>query len=124
MPIVNAYFTSGYTAEQKKAFLNECAASIQVSLQAPTSSIRIVLHESSADNNWIAGHADNKLALLVVYLIEGRTTEQKRSLIAALNAACVQTLNVGIEDARIVINDIPKDSMGVAGGISALDAGR
>nr|MBF0686001.1 tautomerase family protein [Pseudomonas sp.] len=72
----------------------------------------------------VAGELGASPLLFVAYLIEGRDADKKAALIAALNKAASESLNMSAQDTRVIIQDVPKTDMGVAGGISALAAGR
>lgn len=124
MPIVTAHIAPGYRPEQKLELLKNSSAAIESSLNAPLRSIRMVLQEHAADSTIVAGEVGANLLLYIVYLIEGRTVEQKSALIAALSQAAERSLGISNQDVRVVVCDIPKSDMGVAGGVSALAAGR
>lgn len=124
MPIVTVHLTSGYTSEQKTALLKQASQAIESSLNAPTTSIRMVLQEYAADSSIVAGEVGAAQLLFMTYLIEGRNVELKSALMAALTKAAEESIGMSGEDVRVVVCDIPKSDMGVAGGISALAAGR
>ncbi|ACO77110.1 4-oxalocrotonate tautomerase [Azotobacter vinelandii CA] len=50
-----------------------------------------------------------------VYLIEGRSEEQKARLIDALTRATVDALDAPIESVRVVITEVPSGNFGIAG---------
>ena len=58
-----------------------------------------------------------------IYLLEGRTTEQKRAVIEKVTAALVEALGAPKENVRVWIHDMPKENWGIAG-VSAKDLGR
>ena len=58
-----------------------------------------------------------------IYMLEGRSTEQKRAVIEKVTAALVDAVGAPIQTVRVMILDVPKDAWGI-GGISALDLGR
>ena len=124
MPIVTGHLTSGYTSEQKKALLKQSSQAIESSLNAPAKSIRMVLQEHAADSSIVAGEVGAAQLLYMTYLIEGRNAELKSALMSALTKAAEESIGISGEDVRVVVCDIPKSDMGVAGGISALAAGR
>jgi 4-oxalocrotonate tautomerase len=55
------------------------------------------------------------MPIIHVNLIEGRTVEQKRKLVTAMTDAVVKSLEVKPETVRIIIHDIPKQNLAVAG---------
>lgn len=58
-----------------------------------------------------------------IYLIEGRTEEQKRALIEKVTRAIVEAVNAPQENVRVWLHDVPKQNWGIAG-VSAKDLGR
>ncbi|MFM2008766.1 MAG: 2-hydroxymuconate tautomerase [Burkholderiaceae bacterium] len=58
-----------------------------------------------------------------IYLMEGRTEEQKRAVIEKVTAALVEAVGAPKENVRVWIQDVPKTNWGIAG-VSAKDLGR
>lgn len=58
-----------------------------------------------------------------IYMIEGRTEEQKRAVIEKVSAALVEATGTPIANVRVWIQDVPKENWGIAG-TSAKDLGR
>ena len=58
-----------------------------------------------------------------IYLLEGRTEEQKRAVIEEVSAALTRALDAPIENVRVWIHDMPKTNWGIAG-VTAKDLGR
>ncbi|MDD2663890.1 MAG: 4-oxalocrotonate tautomerase family protein [Dechloromonas sp.] len=58
-----------------------------------------------------------------IYLIEGRTDEQKKALIEKVSAAMAEALGAPLENTRVWIQDVPKAQWGI-GGKTAKDLGR
>lgn len=58
-----------------------------------------------------------------IYLLEGRTEEQKRAVIQKVTEALVEALDAPKENVRVWIHDMPKENWGIAG-TSAKDLGR
>ncbi len=58
-----------------------------------------------------------------IYMIEGRTEEQKRAVIEKVTAALVEATGSPIANVRVWIQDVPKENWGIAG-VSAKDLGR
>lgn len=124
MPILTIHLPSGHPTAQKTALLEQSTQAVSASLGAPLSSIRITLQEHPAENTIIAGEVGASHVLFIVYLIEGRTTELKAALMTALDKAATSSLGLSTDEVRVMIQDVPKVDMGMAGGISALAAGR
>lgn len=58
-----------------------------------------------------------------IFMIEGRTEEQKRAVIEKVSAALVEATGTPIANVRVWIQDVPKENWGIAG-VSAKDMGR
>lgn len=58
-----------------------------------------------------------------IYMLEGRTEDQKRTVIAKVTDALVEALDAPRETVRVWIHDVPKENWGIAG-TSAKDLGR
>jgi 4-oxalocrotonate tautomerase len=58
-----------------------------------------------------------------IYLMEGRTEDQKRAVIEKVTAALVEAVGAPKENIRVWIQDVPKTNWGIAG-VSAKDLGR
>jgi 4-oxalocrotonate tautomerase len=58
-----------------------------------------------------------------IYMIEGRTTEQKKAVIEKVTAALVEAVGAPKESVRVWIHDVPKENWGIAG-VSAKELGR
>lgn len=58
-----------------------------------------------------------------IYLIEGRTEEQKRALIEKVTQAIVDAVDAPKENVRVWLHDVPKENWGIAG-VSAKSLGR
>ena len=61
---------------------------------------------------------------MTVNLIQGRSDALKAALIAAVANAVEQSTGMSTQNVRVVLHDIPKTDLGVAGGKTALAAGR
>ncbi|MCX8022913.1 MAG: 2-hydroxymuconate tautomerase family protein [Syntrophorhabdaceae bacterium] len=55
------------------------------------------------------------MPIIQVHLIEGRTVEQKRRLVAELTDAVVKSLGVTPDTVRIILEDMAKHDYAVAG---------
>ena len=124
MPILNVQIMQGRSAQQKTDLLTRVSQAVVDSLAAPLPSVRIVLQEVPAEHVIVAGELGKDMALLRVMLIEGRTEEKKAAMLAAVSRAVHESIAISEQDIRIIITDVPKTDMGVAGGISAKAAGR
>ncbi len=58
-----------------------------------------------------------------IYLIEGRSDEQKRAVIEKVTAALHDAVGAPVENIRVWINEVPKTQWGIAGKTVA-DLGR
>lgn len=58
-----------------------------------------------------------------IYMLEGRTEEQKRRVIEKVTDALCEAIDARRETVRVMILDVPKSQWGI-GGKSAKDLGR
>ena len=58
-----------------------------------------------------------------IYLMEGRTEDQKRALIEKVTLAIVEAVAAPKESVRVLLQEMPKEHWGIAG-VSAKDLGR
>jgi 4-oxalocrotonate tautomerase len=58
-----------------------------------------------------------------IFLMEGRTEEQKRAVIEKVTVALVEAVGAPKENVRVWIQEVPKTNWGIAG-VSAKDLGR
>jgi 4-oxalocrotonate tautomerase len=58
-----------------------------------------------------------------IFLVEGRTEEQKRAVIEKVTQALTEAVGSPKENVRVWITDVPKANWGIAG-VSAKDLGR
>ena len=58
-----------------------------------------------------------------IYMLEGRTEEQKRAVIEKVTRALVEAVDAPPQSVRVWIHDLPKSNWGIAG-VSAKDLGR
>ena len=58
-----------------------------------------------------------------IYMIEGRTAEQKKAVIEKVTQALVEAVDAPAQNVRVWIHDVPKENWGIAG-VSAKDLGR
>ena len=124
MPILNVQISQGCSPSQKTALLQKMTQAVVESVAAPLASIRIVLQEIPPEHVIVAGELGKQMALVTANLIQGRSDELKAALIAALANAVEQAAGISAQNVRVVLYDIPKTDLGVAGGKTALAAGR
>ena len=58
-----------------------------------------------------------------IYMLEGRTPEQKKAVIEKVTQALTEAVGAPKEAVRVCIHDVPKENWGIAG-VSAKDLGR
>lgn len=119
MPILNILLNQNPAAAQKKELLEAASQAVVDSISAPLANVRAVVQTIAAEDTIVAGQIGTPMAQVDVYLLPGRTEDQKAALIAALSKAVAHTVQISDQDSRIIIHDIPLTDMGVAGGISA-----
>ena len=124
MPILNVQISQGLSALQTTALLQKMTQAIVDSVGAPLASIRIIVQEIPPEHVIVAGELGKEMALVTANLIQGRSDELKAALIAGVANAVEQSTGISTQNVRVVLYDIPKTDLGVAGGKTALAAGR
>ncbi|MDE2394619.1 MAG: 4-oxalocrotonate tautomerase family protein, partial [Burkholderiales bacterium] len=49
-----------------------------------------------------------------IYLLEGRTEEQKKAVIEKVTQALVDAVGAPVQNVRVWIHDVPKENWGIA----------
>jgi len=124
MPYLTITATPGLSADQKKQLLERSSDAVVQSIGAPLANVRVMLHELGRDHYLDAGQYGRQTVMYEVDFIEGRTEELKSALIAALSKAAHEATGLSEQSIRVRLCDFPKTNMGMAGGISAKQAGR
>lgn len=124
MPYITITATQGLSSDQKKQLLEQSSDAVVRSIGAPLASVRVMLHELARDHYLDAGRYGGATVMYHVDFIEGRSEELKAALIAALSRTAHEVTGLSEQDIRVRLSDFPKANMGMAGGISAKQAGR
>ncbi len=124
MPYVTISASPGLSADQKRQLLQGSSDAVVQNIAAPVSSLRVMLHDLPDGHYLNAGQFNTQALMFQVELITGRSDEQKAALIAALSKVGYETTGVPESEVRVRLIDFPKTNMGLAGGITALAAGR
>lgn len=124
MPILNIVLNQHHTPNQKQQLLQGVSQAVVDSIGAPLANVRATVQTIDPQDSIVAGQIGTPMAQVDVYLLPGRTEDQKAALIAALSKTVADTIQVSDQNSRIIIQDIPLTDMGVAGGISAKAAAR
>ena len=59
------------------------------------------------------------MPIIQVHMIEGRTVDQKRALVAGVTDAVVKSLNVKPDDVRIILEEMARQDYAIAGVLHA-----
>lgn len=124
MPFVNITATGPLSAEQKKQLIQRTSDAVIEALSTSLPSVRILLNELPAGHYFSGGKFDVPTILYDVDMIEGRTEEAKAKLIHSLSQVAHETTGVALEEVRARLSDFPKENIGMAGGVTAKQAGR
>jgi len=55
------------------------------------------------------------MPIIHVHMFEGKTLDQKRKLVVAMTEAVVKSLDTKPESVRILLHDVPRHNLAVAG---------
>ncbi|WP_374259906.1 2-hydroxymuconate tautomerase family protein [Zoogloea sp.] len=128
MPFAQVYLVEGQTAQEKRAVIANITQALQDAVGAPRPNVRVWIHDVPKSNFGVGGECiedleDSNFPFVQLFLIEGRTEEQKRAVIE--NVTHALEVSVGAQKGRIRawIQEVPKANWGIAGQ-TAKDLGR
>jgi len=128
MPFAQVHITEGHTAEQKRVLIEKITQAVHDSVGAPKPNIRVWLRELPKTDYGIGGTQvealdDANAPFAQMFMMEGRTEEQKKAVIEKVSQALVDATGAALEKTRVWITEVPKTNWGI-GGVSAKDLGR
>ncbi|WP_028603412.1 tautomerase family protein [Ottowia thiooxydans] len=123
MPMLQAFFNRDYPSPVRAELCAAYTRCIVEALDAPLAQVRVLLASQPADSVSVGGRVGEGISLLHIYLMPGRTDEQKALLIGALTAATSRWGEVPAASVRVLFHDMPKANVGI-GGITAVALGR
>ncbi len=128
MPFAQVHLVEGHSAEQKRAVIAKVTQSLQDAVGAPRPNIRVWIQELPKCDFGIGGETvdvleDTALPFAQLFLIEGRTEEQKRAVIENVTQALEEAVGAARQVIRVWIQEVPKTNWGIAGK-TAKDLGR
>ena len=128
MPFAQVHLVEGHSAEQKRAVITKVTQALQDAVGAPRPNIRVWIHELSKCDFGIGGESvealeDTALPFAQLFLIEGRSEEQKRAVIENVTQALEEAVGAARQVIRVWIQEVPKTNWGIAGK-TAKDLGR
>lgn len=74
-------------------------------------------------NSIAASSAGESMPFVQIYMLEGRSEEQKRAVIEKVTAAICEAVDAPPQNVRVWIHDMPNTNWGIAGRV-AKDIGR
>uniref|UniRef100_UPI003003A6A6 T33-ml30-redesigned-4-OT-fold n=1 Tax=synthetic construct TaxID=32630 RepID=UPI003003A6A6 len=123
MPMLVVYVPEGYSEAQKRALLFRLAAAVVEATGTPLENVRIILTTYAPADVLLGGAIGVPLVVILVYLLEGLSPEQKAALVKALTAAAAEALGVDPENIRVILVPVPPENFGVGNGKTAAEAG-
>lgn len=128
MPFAQVYLVEGHDAEQKRAVIRNVTQAIQDAVGAPRPNVRVWMMDLPRGNFGVGGECledceDSNYPFAQLFLLEGRSEEQKRTLIEKVTQALEEALNASRDKLRVWITEVPKTNWGIAGR-TAKDMGR
>lgn len=108
MPIMQIFITRECTPAERAALFSSYTTALAAALGSPPERVRIVMTPIPVDWVCVGGVVGEHIVLINVYLLPGRTREQKRHLIRALVDATTSQTGLLESALRILIHDMPK----------------
>ena len=118
MPVTLVSILEGRSAAEKTALLEAVQGAIAQTLELPPHdrNIRLAVHRKG---EWLLPEGKSDAYVLVeTMLFAGRTPETKSALFAAIVAA-LEGLGVARGDVFLILNEQPRENVGIRGGIRA-----
>lgn len=116
MPTLQMFIVEGHDDAQKAVLISALTDAIVIAIGAPADSVRVILSEVSGKHFAVGGKAVRTAqASMQIFLIAGRTDEQKVRLIGALTEAAVAAIGAERGEVRVIISDVPNTDFGLAG---------
>ncbi len=123
MPYIHVFLNKQYSSQKKEKLMHSLSHATAQSLGASPASVRVKLIPLDSLDTMVAGVVGVEIAEVYVYLMAGRSTEQKEALFRAINIAVQDSLEVAPDLSRTVIQDVATIDLGLAGGLSAKQSG-
>ena len=128
MPFAQVHITEGHSADQKRVLIREITQAVHDSVGAPMPNIRVWLRELPKADYGIGGEPvealdDANAPFAQMFMMEGRSEEQKAAVIDLVSQAFVDALGAALEKTRVWITEVPKTNWGI-GGKTAKSIGR
>jgi 4-oxalocrotonate tautomerase len=111
------------TTDDVAATVTQCAARFRPRSRAPIRASKAPWCAASFEHAQPFQPKETTMPFAQIYMIEGRTDDQKRAVIEKVTAALVEAVNAPPETVRVWITEVPKTQWGIAGK-TAKDLGR
>lgn len=120
MPFAQVYLVEGHSAEEKRAVIANVTQALQDAVGAPRPNVRVWILDVPKSNFGVGGEcledADyTNYPFAQIFIIEGRTEEQKSAVIANVTQALETAVAADKGKIRAWIQEVPKANWGIAG---------
>ncbi|MGE0802516.1 MAG: tautomerase family protein [Lautropia sp.] len=123
MPQLHAFILDTFSQQQKKELIQAFTDALINNVAAARHQTRIMIGYVRHDETALGGEIGAPIAMLFVYMLRGRTDEQKANLIRALAEETERILGVDKSTVRTLIQDMQPNNVGI-GANTALALGR
>jgi phenylpyruvate tautomerase PptA (4-oxalocrotonate tautomerase family) len=120
MPDVLAEVRKGWIASRRSRFLDAIHAAIVEALHTPEDDKVLRLVEHPPEHFAIPGSAGERFTHIEITMVAGRTLATKRALYKAI-VRNLEPFGVPPKDVKIILIEVPAESVGMRGGIAASD---
>jgi 4-oxalocrotonate tautomerase family enzyme len=117
MPLIQIDLMEGHDDAVYRELIERCTALYADAVQAPVERFRAQINVVPAAQWGLGGVAapERVSPLIRIALMEGRTPEVLRALMADMSALVAEILGIGIENTRVFMTEIPVTHWGIGG---------
>jgi 4-oxalocrotonate tautomerase family enzyme len=123
VPQLHAFILDTFSPGQKRALIEAFTNSLIRDVAAKKHQTRIMIGYIRADETALGGEIGAPITMLFVYLLRGRTDEQKANLARSLTDETERILGVDRSTVRVLFHDMQPNNVGI-GGVTAAALGR
>jgi phenylpyruvate tautomerase PptA (4-oxalocrotonate tautomerase family) len=120
MPNVLVETRSGWLGAKRTALLDAMRAATVEALRIPADALVLRLVEHPMECFAVPDGAAERYTHIVIQMFAGRSLSAKRALYQAI-VRNLEPFGVPPDDVRIILNDIPRENVGMRGGKPAAD---
>jgi phenylpyruvate tautomerase PptA (4-oxalocrotonate tautomerase family) len=120
MPNVLVETRGGWLGAKRTALLDAIQAATMEALRIPSDALVLRLVEHPRECFAVPDGAAERYTHIVIQMFAGRSLSAKRALYQAI-VRRLEPFGVPADDVRIILNEVPRENVGMRGGKAAVD---